>query len=59
MQIGDTVRYTFPSPLKTGKKFVTGVIEFIGESLITVKCHDNSRLKVSFKNFNKIKRIKL
>ncbi len=52
LRTGDKVKYTFPNPLSTEKRTITGFVDFIGESFIFIKCADNSKLRISFKNYD-------
>ena len=54
MKNGDLVKYLFPSPKTELKREVSAVITFVSDTIIILKCEDGSRLKVSFKNFDKI-----
>ncbi len=55
LRIGDKVVYSFPNPDPNVKKTVTGIVEFLGESFIFLRCADNSQLKISYKNFDCLK----
>ena len=57
MKVGDFVKYYFPVPLKKDKNTVSGIISFVSETVIRIDCIDNTKLKVSAKNFGKIKKI--
>ena len=57
MKVGDFVKYYFPLPLKKDKNTVSGIISFISETAIRIDCVDNTKLKVTAKNFGKIKKI--
>lgn len=52
LKIGDKVLYTFPDPEAAVKKTVSGIVDFLGERYIFIKCADNSTLKISYKNFD-------
>lgn len=52
LRTGDKVVYTFPDPEAAVKKTVTGIVDYLGESFIFIKCADNSKLKISYKNFD-------
>ena len=57
MNVGDKVKYNFPSPKNPDKIFVRGVITYIGETLIAIKCEDKTDMKITIKNFKNIQMI--
>jgi hypothetical protein len=57
IKIGDIIKYFFPSPVSRTKHSIVGHVDYIGDSFIFIKSRDNIRVKVSFKNFGKIKKI--
>ena len=57
MKVGDFVQYYFPIPLKKDKVTVRGIISFVSETAISIDCIDNTKLKVTAKNFANIKKI--
>ena len=57
IKLGDIIKYFFPSPLSRTKNSIVGHVDYIGENFIFLKSSTNIRVKVSFKNFNKIKKI--
>ncbi len=57
IKLGDIIKYFFPSPLSSTKNSIVGRVDYIGDSFIFLKSSNNIRVKVSFKNFNKIKKI--
>ena len=54
INIGDTIRYTFPNPNKGEKKYIIGKVEQIGEFHLVIKTDKNVNLKINFKNFEHI-----
>ncbi len=52
--VGDKVRYSFPNPGVLAKKEFTGMIDFVGETFITLKNESNTLLKITSKNFHLI-----
>lgn len=58
MEVGDIVKYNFPSPKSLQKSSVLGVITFVGDSSIVIDCEDTTKMKVSPKNFDKIELVK-
>lgn len=55
IKIGDKVKYLFPSPMVAEKSFFVGIVDFIGDTFVTLRNEQNICLKVSFKNFHLIK----
>jgi hypothetical protein len=54
--IGEKVKYYFPNPKNSAKKFFIGFIENISENHIVMRNDENITLKVSFANYDLLKR---
>ncbi|RJP57471.1 MAG: hypothetical protein C4543_09765 [Ignavibacteriales bacterium] len=54
INIGDKIQYTFPNPDKASNKFVLGTVEFINEFFIVIITDEKVKIKINFKNFDKI-----
>jgi len=54
MKVGDVVKYHFPIPVKKEKTSVLGIISFISDSVISIDCVDQTKLKITSRNFNNI-----
>jgi hypothetical protein len=52
LAIGNSVKYHFPNPKNISKKCFVGIVEYIGETFITLKDETNTILKISYKNFH-------
>lgn len=52
LTIGKKMKYYFPSPKNISKKCFVGMIDFIGETFITLKDDTNTILKITYKNFH-------
>lgn len=50
-QVGNKVKYYFPNPNSADKRVFTGIIDFIGETFITIRNESNTQLRVTSKNF--------
>lgn len=57
IEIGDKVKYLFPDPKNPEESFFVGIVDFIGDSSVTLRNEQNVSLKVSFKNFHLMERI--
>lgn len=56
IKTGDTVKYLFPDSNNLAKSFFVGVVDFVGDSFVTLRSEQNTVLKVSFKNFHLLER---
>jgi hypothetical protein len=54
--IGDKVKYLFPDQNNLAKSAFIGVVDFVGDSFVTLRSEQNMVLKVSFKNFHLLER---
>jgi hypothetical protein len=57
MNVGDYVSYSFPEPA-TAVIQKRGTIKSVNESFVILICDDKTELKVSFRNFDRLKIIK-
>lgn len=57
INIGDRILYKFPNPILKEQKSVVGTVESIDDFYVILKTEDNIRLKVTFKNFDYLKKI--
>jgi hypothetical protein len=55
-KLGERIKYFFPNPKSSSKPFFIGLIENVADNHI--KNDENITLKVSFANFDLLKRIK-
>ncbi len=55
IKIGDKIIYTFPNSEKEPGDSITGLIEFIGETFVSMRSEENVQIKISYKNFHLIK----
>lgn len=53
-EIGDLVKYSFPEPGKKDKDSITGRVIKSDLEKVVIQCVDNTKLVISFKNFEKI-----
>ena len=56
IQTGDKVKYLFPDQNNLAKSSFIGVVDFVGDSFVTLRNEQNMLLKVSFKNFHLLER---
>ncbi len=54
---GDLIKYLFPYPMSKVKNSIVGKVDYIGDDFIFIKSNANIRLKISFKNFDHIKKL--
>ncbi len=54
MNVGDVIKYHFPSPVKKDKSTVIGIISFFSQTVISIDCVDMTKLKITAKNFKNI-----
>ena len=52
LNVGDKVKYNFPTPLYSQKSKFTGTVEIITDSYIYLRNEEGIRLRISFKNFD-------
>lgn len=50
--IGKKMIYKFPAPKDISKNYFIGIVDYIGETFITLKDETNIRLKITMKNFH-------
>jgi len=50
--IGNSVKYNYPNPIHASKKCFVGIIDYVGETFITLKDETNTILKITYKNFH-------
>lgn len=53
-EIGDLVKYNFPEPGKTNKSNIVGRIIKSDLEKVVIHCIDNTKLVISFKNYDRI-----
>jgi len=53
-EIGDVIKYNFPDPGKHEKSYIIGKIVKSNLEKVVIQCIDNTRLVISFKNFDRI-----
>ena len=56
IKTGDKVKYLFPDSNNLTKSVFVGIVDFVGDSFVTLRSEQNTVLKVSFKNFHLLKR---
>ena len=56
IKTGDKVKYLFPDSKNVAKSAFVGIVDFVGESFVTLRSEQNTILKVSFKNFHLLER---
>ena len=56
IKTGDKVKYLFPDQDNLTKSSFIGVVDFVGDSFVTLRSEQNTVLKVSFKNFHLLER---
>jgi hypothetical protein len=52
IKCGDKVEYSFPEPTEKGITSITGIVEYIGDSFVSLKTESLISMKISFKNFH-------
>lgn len=52
IKCGDQVEYSFPEPTEKGITSITGIVEYIGDSFVSIKPESMISMKISFKNFH-------
>jgi hypothetical protein len=52
IKTGDTVKYLFPDSSNLAKTVFVGIVDYVGDSFVTLRSEQNTVLKVSFKNFH-------
>lgn len=55
LSVGKKMIYSFPTPKNVAKKCFVGIIDFIGETVVTLKDESNTVLKITSKNFHLLK----
>ncbi|MDZ7764121.1 MAG: hypothetical protein U5K00_06795 [Melioribacteraceae bacterium] len=58
IKVGDIVKYTFPNPVSSKSKSVTGVVESLDEFYLVLLTEEIVRLKGRFKNFENLEVVK-
>ena len=58
MNVGDIVKYYFPSPENENKKYIVAIISFASDSKIVLDCEDGTCMMISPKNYEQIEVMK-
>jgi len=53
-EIGDIIKYNFPNPKEHEKNYIIGKIVKSNLEKVVIQCIDNTRLVISFKNYDRI-----
>ncbi len=53
-EVSDIVKFNFPEPSKKEKSYIIGKVVKSNLEKVVIHCLDNTRLVISFKNFDRI-----